>query len=96
MQRMGCKDLKVTDFPSVQFCSKCYVDNKGVQAEMNTPLENISDLLLLEMNILPLWFVLYCTFLQPIVEVKGIFNYGIRQNAYSSFPEAPQSQFFHI
>ncbi len=61
MQRMGCKDLKVTDFPSIQFCSKCYFDNKGVQAEMNTPLENISDLLLLDINILPLWFVRFCS-----------------------------------
>lgn len=59
MQKMGCKDLKVTAFPSIQFCSKCYVDNKGVQAEMNTPLENISDLLLLDINILPLWFATF-------------------------------------
>lgn len=79
---MGCKDLKVTAFPSIQFRSKCYVDNKGVHAEMNTPFENISNLLLLDINILPLWFALYCAFLQSIVELKVVFNYGIRQ----SFP----------
>lgn len=50
---MGCKDLKVTAFPSIQFRDKYHVDNKGVQAEMSTPLENISDLLLLDINIFP-------------------------------------------
>jgi len=59
----------VTAFPSIQFCDKCYVDNRGVQAEISSPSEDISDLLLLDIN----WW--------PIVAfIKGMFNSGIRQN----------------